>query len=217
MPGGKTSPRRRVDSGLDTAPDTHEYCMECHAEHTFRYPGSRSPRLHEITGHSQPGLAAAIHLSAAPVGMLRCQSGLPGGRRLARAPWCSTLAGCSGGNASPALQWSHVPAGTRSFAITLFDVDEKATPSGWWHWIVYDIPATTRKLEAGAGTERSARLPAGTIQGRSDLGNAAYHGPCPAKGDPPHRYLFTIYALERPPSWTFLRRQTRRHGDLLGS
>ena len=103
--------------------------------------------------------------------------------------------GCTGGNVSPPLRWSNVPPGTLSYVITLFDQDEHATPSGWWHWVVYDIPATARQLPAGAGAGLSASLPAGARQGRSDLGTDAYHGPCPDKGDAPHRYVFTIYAL----------------------
>lgn len=103
--------------------------------------------------------------------------------------------GCSGGNTSPALQWRGAPAGTLSFVLTLFDPDERSTPSGWWHWVVYDLPKGTDGLPMGAGAEHSAALPPGARQGRSDLGEDAYHGPCPAKGDPPHRYTFTLYAL----------------------
>jgi Raf kinase inhibitor-like YbhB/YbcL family protein len=87
------------------------------------------------------------------------------------------------------------PAGTKSFVVTLFDPDEHADPSGWWHWIVYNLPASVDKLPKGAGTEHSTVLPPGTMQRRTDLGNDAYHGPCPDKGDPPHRSTFTVYAL----------------------
>src|ERR1700719_35061 len=104
--------------------------------------------------------------------------------------------GCSGGNLSPELHWSGAPAGTQSFVITLFDRDERSTPSGWWHWVVYDLPADTTQLAAGVGAERGNGLPSPALQGRSDLGTEAYHGACPAKGDPPHRYVFTIYALK---------------------
>jgi Raf kinase inhibitor-like YbhB/YbcL family protein len=103
--------------------------------------------------------------------------------------------GCSGGNQSPELHWSGAPPGTESFVITLFDRDERSTPSGWWHWVVYDLPKETTRLPQGAGSERSTFIPTTALQGRSDLGEDAYHGPCPAKGDPPHRYAFTIYAL----------------------
>jgi Raf kinase inhibitor-like YbhB/YbcL family protein len=103
--------------------------------------------------------------------------------------------GCTGGNTSPPLRWSGAPIGTKSFVLTLFDRDERSTPSGWWHWVVYDLPSTVDQLPAGAGAEHTQLLPPGALQGRSDLGEDAYHGPCPAKGDPPHRYVFTIYAL----------------------
>jgi Raf kinase inhibitor-like YbhB/YbcL family protein len=104
--------------------------------------------------------------------------------------------GCSGGNVSPALAWHGTPPGAKSLVLTLFDPDERSTPSGWWHWIIYDLPPSTDHLSEGAGALNSKGLPAGTQQGRSDLGEDAYHGPCPAAGDPPHRYVFTLYALD---------------------
>ena len=103
--------------------------------------------------------------------------------------------GCSGGNLSPELHWSGAPAGTQSFVVTLFDPDERSTPSGWWHWVLYDLPKNIESLPQGAGAEHSSALPPGALEGRTDLGEDAYHGPCPAKGDPPHRYVFTVYAL----------------------
>jgi Raf kinase inhibitor-like YbhB/YbcL family protein len=103
--------------------------------------------------------------------------------------------GCSGGNMSPELHWSGAPAGTQSFVVTLFDRDERSTPSGWWHWVLYNLPKNVSSLQQGAGAEHSSALPAEALQGRTDLGEDAYHGPCPAKGDPPHRYVFTVYAL----------------------
>jgi len=103
--------------------------------------------------------------------------------------------GCKGGNESPPLQWSGAPPGTLSFVLTLFDMDEHSTPSGWWHWVVYDLPASAARLTAGAGALHGTALPRGTLQGRTDLGTDDYHGPCPDKGDAPHRYVFTLYAL----------------------
>jgi Raf kinase inhibitor-like YbhB/YbcL family protein len=104
--------------------------------------------------------------------------------------------GCTGGNLSPSLSWSGAPAGTKSFIVTLYDPDDHDNPSGWWHWVAYDIPANVSSLPSGAGVEHSTKLPAGTRQGRSDLGKLAYHGPCPDKGDKPHRYTFTVYAVD---------------------
>lgn len=103
--------------------------------------------------------------------------------------------GCKGQNRSPALEWRGVPKGTKSFAITMFDFDERGSPSGWWHWVVYDLPASTARLPENAGTPNSPDLPHGAVQGRTDMSQDAYHGPCPDKGQPPHRYQITIYAL----------------------
>lgn len=104
--------------------------------------------------------------------------------------------GCTGGNQSPPLGWRGAPNGTRSFVLTLFDRDEHSTPSGWWHWVLYNLPANVNGLAGGAGALPSIKLPAGALQGRTDLGTDDYHGPCPAKGDAPHRYVFTLYALD---------------------
>ena len=121
----------------------------------------------------------------------------PDSKLAAKVPeeYTANLFGCTGGNMSPPLQWSRAPAGTKSFVVTLFDPDEHGDPSGWWHWIIYNLPANVTSLPKGAGVEHSSLLPAGTQQGRTDLGNDAYHCPCPDKEDPPHRYTFTVYAL----------------------
>ena len=103
--------------------------------------------------------------------------------------------GCSGGNVSPALAWKNPPAGTKSFALLMYDPDAP-TGSGWWHWLVYNIPATTTALVAGAGTADGRNLPPGTLQGRTDFGTADYGGPCPPVGNGVHHYQFTLYALK---------------------
>jgi Raf kinase inhibitor-like YbhB/YbcL family protein len=103
--------------------------------------------------------------------------------------------GCSGENKSPALKWSGAPKDTKSFALTLYDPDAP-TGSGWWHWVVYNIPADATELAAGAGTASSTTLPKGATQGRTDFGTAAFGGACPPQGDKPHRYIFTVYALK---------------------
>jgi Raf kinase inhibitor-like YbhB/YbcL family protein len=103
--------------------------------------------------------------------------------------------GCTGSNISPELSWKGAPAATKSFAITVYDPDAP-TGSGWWHWVVYNIPAKTMKLAAGAGAANSTSLPAGAKQGNTDFGTPAYGGPCPPKGDAPHHYIFTVYALD---------------------
>jgi Raf kinase inhibitor-like YbhB/YbcL family protein len=103
--------------------------------------------------------------------------------------------GCSGKNLSPPLHWSGAPAGTRSFALMVYDPDAP-TGSGWWHWVVYNIPASASDLGAGAGATGSTMLPAGALQGRTDFGTTGYGGPCPPAGDKPHHYIFTLYALK---------------------
>jgi Raf kinase inhibitor-like YbhB/YbcL family protein len=102
--------------------------------------------------------------------------------------------GCSGANVSPQLAWSNAPAGTRSFVVTVYDPDAP-TGSGWWHWVVYNIPASTTELARGAGSG-SAALPVGVAQGRTDFGAPGFGGACPPVGDKPHRYVFTVHALK---------------------
>jgi hypothetical protein len=104
--------------------------------------------------------------------------------------------GCTGENQSPELDWHGAPAGTRSFAVTVYDPDAP-TGSGWWHWLVFNLPSGTTQLPRGAGTATHASLPTGAEQGRNDFGAAGYGGPCPPPGKP-HHYVFTVYALDVP-------------------
>ena len=138
-------------------------------------------------------LAAGLMLAAVPAAAQRpaahfhlTSSDLePGGTIPARHVFNGM--GCSGQNVSPALQWSGAPAGTKSFAVTVYDPDAP-TGSGWWHWVLYDIPANVTSLPRGAtgvGTE-----------GTTDFGAKGYGGPCPPPGDAPHHYVFTVYALK---------------------
>ena len=95
--------------------------------------------------------------------------------------------GCSGANKRPALKWTDPPAGTKSFAVTFYDKDAP-TGSGFWHWVVYDIPASTRELTATG-------LPDGSVEGNTDLSKPGYFGPCPPVGRK-HQYTFTVHALD---------------------
>jgi Raf kinase inhibitor-like YbhB/YbcL family protein len=102
--------------------------------------------------------------------------------------------GCSGGNKSPELSWSGAPDGTKSFALTVFDPDAP-TGSGFWHWVVVNIPPTVTELPMDAGNPRSGLMPQGAREIRTDFGTPGYGGPCPPLGDHPHRYFFTVYAV----------------------
>ena len=102
--------------------------------------------------------------------------------------------GCKGGNVSPSLSWSGAPEGTKSFAVSIYDPDAP-TGSGWWHWTVFDIPATATGLASGAGNAKGKDLPAGAIQGRTDYGSSQFGGACPPAG-PPHHYIITLTALK---------------------
>ena len=115
------------------------------------------------------------------------------GGRIAEAQVFSGF-GCKGGNVSPALAWHGAPAGTKSFALLMHDPDAP-TGSGWWHWLVYNIPASSSSLAAGAGDTQKNLLPAGALQGRTDFGTPGYGGPCPPPGKP-HHYQLRLYALK---------------------
>jgi Raf kinase inhibitor-like YbhB/YbcL family protein len=104
--------------------------------------------------------------------------------------------GCTGKNLSPALFWSGAPAGTKSFAIMVHDPDAP-TGSGFWHWIVYNIPADVTSIPAEAGDVKKKGMPAGVVQGRTDYGTYGYGGPCPPPGKP-HHYHFRVFALKVP-------------------
>lgn len=95
-----------------------------------------------------------------------------------------------GGGRSPELSWSGAPAGTKSFALTCWDPDAPTTV-GFTHWIRFDIPTSVHHFDAGAHASRGP-----WIDGITDIGESRYTGMAPPAGDPAHRYVFTIFALD---------------------
>lgn len=103
--------------------------------------------------------------------------------------------GCNGQNHSPQLQWLNAPAASKSFAITMYDTDAP-TGSGFWHWVMVDIPSTVTELKRDAGNPASNIAPKGSLQSMNDTGASGYQGPCPGEGEAPHHYIITVYALD---------------------
>lgn len=103
--------------------------------------------------------------------------------------------GFNGENQSPQLYWEHAPKETQSFAVTVYDLDAP-TGSGFWHWVVFNIPQNIHELAAGAGDPDKGQLSEGAIQSNTDAGAPGYVGAAPNDG-PAHRYLITVYALSK--------------------
>ena len=105
--------------------------------------------------------------------------------------------GCTGKNISPQLSWENAPAGTKSFAVTVYDPDAP-TGSGWWHWVVFNIDKSVDTIKTGASrlSTNSGSMPTGAIESSTSYGSKGFGGSCPPKGDKAHRYIFTVFALD---------------------
>jgi Raf kinase inhibitor-like YbhB/YbcL family protein len=136
-------------------------------------------------------LVAAL---AGPAGAFEISSPAVGSDGVIPDKYTADSFGCSGENVSLPLEWSGVPEGAKSLAITMYDPDAP-TGSGFWHWEVVNLPPSTTSLPENAGAAGNANLPQGAVQARNDAGTSAYFGPCPPEGDAPHRYVFTIFAV----------------------
>lgn len=117
------------------------------------------------------------------------------GKPLAAAQLSKIFGAKGGQDISPQLSWSGAPAGTKSYAITVYDPDAP-TGSGFWHWAVINIPSIVTQLPAGAGSDNGVGLPRGAIQLPNDARIARYLGAAPPAGHGPHRYFFVVYALD---------------------
>ena len=105
--------------------------------------------------------------------------------------------GCTGKNISPELKWTGAPKAAKSFAVTVYDPDAP-TGSGWWHWVIFNIPADVNELKTGAGDPAKKLAPPGSVQSMTDYGKPGFGGACPPIGDRPHRYIITVFALDVP-------------------
>ena len=137
-------------------------------------------------------LASALALSVTPAfaaDMTMTSTDVTEGASFSMSEICSRY---GGGNISPALMWSGVPAAAKSLAITMFDPDAH---DGWWHWQVLDIPISATSFPRGAGAAQGA-IPTGAHQHGNSNGNEHYDGPCPPVGSGVHHYQITLWALD---------------------
>jgi Raf kinase inhibitor-like YbhB/YbcL family protein len=130
-------------------------------------------------------------MNAVNEGKFEVQSSLQPGQFIPKEYYGNAF-GYSDQNLSPALAWRNVPAGTKSWAITFFDKDAP-TESGFWHYVLFDVPADVHEIELGALS--SGQIPKGAIENLSDAGQIGYLGPCPPAGRE-HTYVYTIHALK---------------------
>ena len=143
------------------------------------------------------GLLSAIFLAllVSPAAAFEVSSPAIGSDGTIPSKYIANAFGCTGENISLPLVWKDVPADAKSLAITMYDPDAP-TGSGFWHWLVVNLPVSTTELPEGAGEVGNSKIPAGAVQARGDAGVPGYFGPCPPQGDAPHRYIFTVFAVK---------------------
>lgn len=137
-------------------------------------------------------LALALACGAAHCQDFKLTSENPREGRFTQAQFANGF-GCTGQNVSPQIAWRGAPQGTKSFVVTMYDPDAP-TGSGWWHWVVANIPASVTELKEGAGST-GGTLPEGAVAVRGDSGTPGYTGLCPPAGQT-HRYVITVHALK---------------------
>jgi Raf kinase inhibitor-like YbhB/YbcL family protein len=162
---------------------------------TMKYELLGRARSTLLTSALVTGVMICSAQAQTPGAFTLTSSDIADGKRIPEAQVFNSF-GCTGRNISPALSWSNVPTGTKSFALLVFDPDAP-TGSGWWHWVAYNIPANATSLPADAGDPKKNLMPAAAVQGRTDFGTPGYGGPCPPPGKP-HHYYFRLYALKVP-------------------
>ncbi|RMI33040.1 YbhB/YbcL family Raf kinase inhibitor-like protein [Nocardia stercoris] len=150
--------------------------------------GSNSSPTSPSTPATTPGTAVRSEVPPGTPTFAVASPDLADGQAFPAAGYANVF-GCSGANHAPTVTWSGAPATAKSFALTMFDPDAP-TGSGFWHWMIWDIPATA--------TSATDPVPAGAVAGTNNAGTTGYVGPCPPTGDPAHHYKISVLALDVP-------------------
>ena len=156
----------------------------------------REPEMsHQYTSGMAAALLASVAFSSALAADFQLTSSDIGPDRPLAQDFVFSGFGCTGGNQSPALNWSGAPQGTKSYAVALFDPDAMQG-KGFWHWLMVNIPAHITALSRDAGKNDGSKSPSGSVQIRNGFRAAGYSGSCPPPSDEPHGYVMTVYAIK---------------------